>query len=304
MKRNLIMQAFKISQMANCKSPFVHCGVLQFAIFASVAFAQRSVAEEAVSPTDEVIRLFDGQSLGDCYTWLKDTRHEDPRQVFRVTDRLLHVTGDGWGGILTNKRYRDYHLVLEYKWGERTWDTRKNAARDSGLLVHSNGRDGGYNGTWMPAIEVQIIEGGVGDIIPVPGPGEDGTPLPIAYTCRVRHDGDQVIWHPQGTAERFQRGNFRRVNWFGRDPGWKDVKDFRGLQDVESPFGEWTRLDVFCDGGNLEVYVNGSKVNEAFDLAPQAGRLQLQAELAEIFFRRWELWPLGTGPKPAPAEQE
>ena len=30
--------------------------------------------------------------------------------------------------------------------------------------------------------------------------------------------------------------------------------------------------------------------------------IQLQSELAEIFFRRWELWPLGKGPKPAPAE--
>ena len=25
---------------------------------------------------------------------------------------------------------------------------------------------------------------------------------------------------------------------------------------------------------------------------PSSGKLQLQTELAEIFFRRWELWPL------------
>ena len=47
---------------------------------------------------------------------------------------MLHITGDGLGGLVTNKRYRDYHLVLEFKWGERTWHEREKAARDSGLL--------------------------------------------------------------------------------------------------------------------------------------------------------------------------
>jgi hypothetical protein len=44
-------------------------------------------------------------------------------------------------------------------------------------------------------------------------------------------------------------------------------------------------------------------VNEAFDVTPTEGRIQLQTELAEIFYRRWELWPLDKGPKPEPAQQ-
>ena len=265
----------------------------------------KPATDEAISPTGDVVRLFDGRTLGDCYTWLQDTKREDPRQVFRVTDGMLHVTGDGLGGILTNKRYRDYHLVLEFKWGERTWHGRENAARDSGLLIHSNGIDGGYNGTWMPAIEVQIIEGGVGDIIPVPGKDESGRPVPIAYTCDVGRDRDgEVIWDARGTRETFRRGNLKRVNWYGRDPDWEDVKGFRSPVDHDSPLGEWTRLDVIADDGHVEIFVNGTKVNEAFDVSPRAGRLQLQAELAEIYFRRWELWPLGKGPKPERADQE
>ena len=279
---------------------------LQFAIcILQFAISPLATAEEAISPTGGVIRLFDGRTLGDCYTWLKDTKREDPRQVFRVTDGMLHVTGDGLGGILTNKRYRDYHLVLEFKWGDRTWHERENAARDSGLLIHSNGRDGGYNGIWMPAIEVQIIEGGVGDIVPVPGRDESGRPVRIAYTCQVGRDRDgEVIWDADGGRETFQRGNLKRVNWYGRDPDWEDVKGFRGPQDQESPLGEWTRLDVLCDGGHVEIFVNGTKVNEAFDVSPREGRVQLQSELAAIFYRRWELWPLGKGPKPEPAQQE
>ena len=134
--------------------------------------------------------MFDGKTLGDCYTWLKDTKREDPRKVFSVADGMLHITGDGLGGIVTNKRYRDYHLVLEYKWGDRTWHDRENATRDSGLLIHSNGNDGGYGGTWMPSIEVQIIEGGVGDFVPVGGPDETGSPCRFAYTCNVGRDRD------------------------------------------------------------------------------------------------------------------
>jgi Domain of Unknown Function (DUF1080) len=287
--------------------------ILHFAIFSisasdeAIAADPRSSAnaDEAISPEAEVIRLFDGKSLGDCYTWLKDTKRDDPRKVFRVDDGVLHISGDGLGGLVTNKRYRDYHLVLEFKWGERTWGDRKDNARDSGLLVHSNGRDGGYSGIWMPAIEVQIIEGGVGDFVPVPGPDEDGQPVLITYTCNVGRDRDgEVVWNKEGPRETFKRGNMKRVNWYGRDPAWEDKKDFRGPDDQDSPVGQWTRLDVFCDGGHIETFVNGKKVNEAFDASPREGRIQLQSELAEIFYRRWELWPIGKGPKPKPAEQD
>jgi hypothetical protein len=312
-------------QIANCKVQIGNCGItffnfhfaiciLQFGIVClhRPAFAadQEPSAEQAISPKDDVFRLLDGKTLGDCYTWLKDTKREDPRKVFRIDDGMLHITGDGLGALVTNKRYRDYHLVLEFKWGERTWHGRENAARDSGLLVHSNGIDGGYNGTWMPSIEVQIIEGGVGDFVPVGGPDKYGELVPIAYTCNVARDRDgEFVWSEDGKRETFRDKKRKRdgdqtltrVNWWGRDPDWTDTKGFRGKQDVDSPYGKWTRLDVFCDGGHIETFVNGKKVNEAFDVSPRQGQIQLQSELAEIYYRRWELWPLGKGPKPEPA---
>jgi Domain of Unknown Function (DUF1080) len=273
-----------------------------------VCFLFLARAANAAEPTpaitpDRPIKLFDGNSLAGCYTWLKDAKREDPRDVFRVTDGLLHIIGDGWGGILTNERYRDYHLVLEFKWGERAWHERETAARDSGLLVHCNGADGGYKGIWMPGLEVQIIEGGVGDFILVNGPDESGKPVPVLLTANVARDRDgEFIWQADGAPTTFDLNNLHRINWFGRDPDWKDERGFRGKRDVESPHGEWTRIDVIADGGKITVFVNGVKVNEAIEATPQAGRIQLQSELAEIFFRRWELWPLGQGPKPEPAE--
>ncbi|HEX6961224.1 MAG TPA: DUF1080 domain-containing protein, partial [Lacipirellula sp.] len=263
--------------------------------------AEADAASTAVAPS-EPIKLFDGKTLGDCYTWLKDTKRQDPRAVFRVTNGLLHITGDGFGGIVTNNAYRDYHLVLECRWGDKTWGKRENAARDSGLLIHSNGVDGGYQGIWMPSVEVQIIEGGVGDFILVNGNDESGKPVPISLTAAVARDRDgEVVWREGGVAETFNLKNLRRINWRDRDPDWQDVKGFRGANDVESPGQQWTRLDILADGKRITTFVNGEKVNEATSVSPAAGRIQLQSELAEIFFRRWELYPIGSGPTPAPA---
>src|SRR6185436_341509 len=127
----------------------------------------------------------------------------------------------GMGSLITNDSYRDYHLVLEYRWGEKTWPDREQAARDSGLLIHSSGADGGFRGIWMPSLEVQIIEGGVGDFILVNGNDRQGKPLPISITCNVRHDDKgQVFWQTNGSAETFDAKNRHRINWFERDPAW------------------------------------------------------------------------------------
>jgi hypothetical protein len=272
-----------------------------FALLAALLWMLPLAADEPIHPT-EVIKLFDGKTLGDCYTFLKDTKYEDPRQVFRVTDGMLHITGDGLGSIITNKEYADYHLVLEFKWGEKTWAGRVDKAKDSGLLIHSRGADGGYGGTWMPSIEVQIIEGGMGDFILVAGNDKDGKPVPMSLTCEAGRDRDgEVIWQKGGKRETFDLNNRKRINWFGRDPDWADSLGFHGKNDLDNSQTQWTRFDVICDGGHIQTFVNGTLVNEAFDAVPRSGRIQLQAELAEILFRRWELYPVGKGPKPGPA---
>ena len=270
-------------------------------VLAITGFASAADKSEAIAPT-EPIKLFNGKDLTGFYTWMKDTQYEDPRRVFRVTDGMLHVTGDGLGGILTKKEYRDYHLVLEFKWGTKTHGARTEKTKDSGLLVHSVGTDGNYNGQWMTSIEVQIIEGGVGDFIIVVADVEKA-PGPFSLTVESARDRDnEVIWQKGGKREIFDLKNRKRINWFGRDPDWEDKIGFRGKQDVESPDGQWTRLDVVCDGGHIQTYVNGVMVNEAFDVQPSQGKIQLQTELAEIFFRRLELYAVGKGPKPAKAE--
>ena len=65
--------------------------------------------------------------------------------------------------------------------------------------------------------------------------------------------------------------------------------DTRGKDDLESPLGEWTKVECLCVGKTIEIRVNGATVNKAFDVYPAAGKILLQVEGFEIDFRRFEL---------------
>src|SRR5213078_1044622 len=95
---------------------------------------------------------------------------------------------------LTKQAYRDYRLIVEYRWGGVTWGERKTRARDSGVLLHAQGRLGNtgkdFNGPWLRSIEFQIIEGGVGDILPVAGYSDSGEQLRPSVTAKSRKDRD------------------------------------------------------------------------------------------------------------------
>ena len=253
-------------------------------------------AETPIRPQSSPIKLFNGHNLTGLYTWMKDVGYEDPRRVFTVADGMIQISGDGYGGIITDKAFRDYHLVIEFKWGGRTWGGRKDRARDSGLLLHCHGPDGNLGGPWMASIEAQIIEGGCGDLLILSAEHPStGQPLTTTVTAEVTKDRDgEYVWKKGGERVTLQGG---RINWWGRDVDWEDVIGFRGRKDVESSLGEWTRMDVISDGGHLIYKVNGEIVNEAFNVQPDSGRILLQTEDAELLVRRWELWPLGSEPK-------
>jgi hypothetical protein len=253
---------------------------------------------QAISPS-EVIRLFDGTSLANFDSWLVDQHEADPDRVFSVIDQIdgapaIRISGKVWGGLLTKQAYRDYRLVVEYRWGGATWGNRKARARDSGVLIHAQGRMGNtgkdFNGPWLRSIEFQIIEGGVGDILPVAGYDEQGHQLRPAVTARSRPlRENEALFDPQGEPTTFSSG---RINWWGRSPSWEDRLGFRGAQDVESPGSEWTRLEAVVEKGNLTYYVNGQLVNAATDSTFTSGRIMLQSEGAEIYFRRIDIGPL------------
>ncbi len=259
-----------------------------------------AAAQEPTRPVD-TIRLFDGKTLERFETWLVDDHHSDPLRVFTVVDQVdgapaIRISGERWGGIVTRESFRDYRLIVEFRWGPVTWGNRRNAARDSGVLIHGQGKIGNTaadgNGPWMRSVEAQIIEGGVGDIILVAGFEPDGTRVVPTMTAKARRDRDgEPVFDPNGGEQVFQTG---RLNWAGRDVDWQDRLSFRGRADVESPYGEWTRLEVIADGDRMTNIVNGTVVAEAFRLSPTHGRIVIQSEGAEIYIRRIDLLPLQT----------
>jgi hypothetical protein len=257
-----------------------------------------SDTETAIRP-DRTVRLFDGKTLAPFTTWLVDSHREDPLRVFTVVDQVdgapaIRISGERWGGLVTREAYRDYRLVVEFRWGLATWGERKDAARDSGVLVHAQGPDGntgaGGNGPWMRSVEAQVIEGGVGDFILVAGFDAEGRKLAPRMTATSRKDRDgEPVFDPRGALQEFSD---ERINWFGRDEDWQDRLGFRGRQDVESPLGEWTRLEVIADGDRLTNVVNGKVVNEGTRSSLSEGRIIIQSEGAEIYFRRIDVEPL------------
>ncbi len=235
--------------------------------------------------TGEPIFEFNGKDLSGFYTYLRDHKFEDPGGVFSVKDGVIRISGDEFGGLTTRGEFRDYHLIAEWKWGERTSGSRKSKARDSGILLHCVGSDGAADGNWMASQECQIIEGGCGDFIMVGGGSEKPS-----LTCQTRIGPDGEHYFEKGGKPVTR--NSGRYNWWGRDPRWEDVLGFRGARDVEKPAGQWNRMEVICDGASITNIVNGYVVNEGSASSLTKGKIIFQSEGAEILFRKIEIRPL------------
>jgi len=248
------------------------------------------------APQDKAVPLFNGKDLSGWTTWLGDAKREDPRGVFSVQDGMIRISGDGFGYLATEKEHRDYRLVVEFKWGRANWRGREKNARDSGIFLHSVGPDGNSvdgKGAFRCAIECQVMQGRVGDLMLIKGKDEQGKPIPVGFTAEVAAGRDREGWPTwKKGGEKLVLSQTGRLNWSGIDPDWKDVLDFRGKGDVESAGEEWTKVECVCDGGSIAVSVNGTKVNEGSDGLSRSGRILLQCEGSEIFFRKVELHPL------------
>ena len=157
-------------------------------------------------------------------------------EVAVMNKGVLQVTGKGFGYFRTREAYRDYHLVLEYKWGEKTWSKRVDRARDCGLLLHSHGPDGSFGGAWISCIQAQMLEGSMGDINVLQGKTKEGKLIPTSLTCEVEKTPKGHRWKKGGTSMTFPPAgkSASSIRWKDRDPAWKDVKGFRGSRDVRS----------------------------------------------------------------------
>jgi hypothetical protein len=199
------------------------------------------------------------------YSFIKDVGvDKDTDHVFTwEKDGVLHISGQHYGYMATKQtNFTNYKLVAEFKWGDKTWAPRHGNARDSGVLVHFVGKDG----VWPKSIECQMIEGGTGDILVVSG----------AYlTVNGVRKGPGIA--------RFDRP--------GRNP-WQDVAGFRGPHEIENPHGQWNRIELIAYKDLISISINGHTTHTGTAASPTAGKILVQSEGAEVFFRRLDLYPL------------
>ena len=88
----------------------------------------------------------------------------------RVDGRpAIRISGEVFGELRNKDSFKDYHLRLQFKWGEKKWPPRDGpeTPRDSGLLYHVHAAPGVDGRTWARSIELQIQEHDVGDLYAV-----------------------------------------------------------------------------------------------------------------------------------------
>jgi len=252
-----------------------------------------------VKPGAGGVPLFNGKDLSGFYTHLAGSgKNNDPKRVFRVTDGMLHITGEVNGGIISEQSYENYRLVAEYKWGETAWPPRDKGAMDCGLLLHCGKEDAVAVGLWPQSIQCQIYQGAVGDLVLLPGKDT------LTATVEGEERNGVFQYVPGVAAQERQAGGTKRfeiIHHIDKDPEWKNEKGFHSANDATHPHDQWNRVEVVADGDTLTATVNGKLVNKMTNLgvtsggtkAPLArGGIGIQSESGEIFFRRLELLPL------------
>jgi hypothetical protein len=250
-------------------------------------FVCAAALAEPIAPTRPIAPLADSD-LGRFETWLKESGRKDPDGVFTIRDGVLRISGDGRGYLATKEAYRDYHLTVEYQWGKQRSDTSK-YVRNSGVLLHAIGAHGNA-GAWMTSLEVQLAQGCEGDLIVIRGKDADGKTYPATITSNTRLESDRrTRWDPKGAKTVYSGKQFW---WSKHDPAFEELLDTRGRWDVASKLEEWTKVECLCRGDRVTIKINGETVNEAYDVDPAAGRILLQNEGYEIFFRNMVIAPL------------
>ena len=63
-------------------------------------------------------------------------------------------------------------------------------------------------------------------------------------------------------------------------------------KDAEKPHGEWNVVECVCDGDSITNIVNGVVVNQGTKASESKGRILLQSEGAEVFYRNITVTPI------------
>jgi hypothetical protein len=199
--------------------------------------------------------LFNGKDLTG---WHVDVpaRDKDPdlKPTFIVRNGLLVSLGQPAGHLITDAKFENYRLVVEYRFAAKPGNC--------GVLVHASKPRMLYK-MFPQSIEVQMNHGHAGDFWCI---GED-----ITVPDMVKRRGPKENW---GVTE----GKGRRI--------------LNLTDDSEKAAGEWNTMVIECVKDEVKVWVNGDLVNHGGQCTATQGQIALQAEGSEVEFRKLDLSPI------------
>jgi hypothetical protein len=228
--------------------------------------------------------LFNGKDLknwevfmGSAITGFEDqAKLATPAKTFSVVkmekQKVIRVSGELNASLATKESYGNYHLHLEFKWGEKVY-----GKQNSGLLYHSYGPFGVAFGTWMACIEHQLMHENLGDTYLMGNTG-------CQTKAKMGNFGTAYFYAPDG-----------QLSTFSEETNGRSVKK---KEDAEKPLGEWNTVDLYCFGQTSVHVVNGKVVmvntncykNENGQTVPLTeGRIQIQSEGGEFYIRKIEI---------------
>jgi len=200
-------------------------------------------------------RLFNGKNLDGWHVDVPELDvNPDAPESFIVRDGKLVSLGTPRGHLITDEEFSDYRLEVEYRFpGE---------PGNCGVLVHAS-TPRALNAMFPASIEVQMFHRNAGDFWCI---AED-----IVVPNMVQRRGPEETWGGN-------KGDSRRI--------------LNLTDDSENPPGQWNEMVIECLGNAIKVWVNGDLVNHGAECTAGKGQVALQAEGAEVEFRKVELRPI------------
>ena len=216
----------------------------------------------------------------------------DPLHIFTVVQMdgrsAIRISGEVFGELRTKVSLHNYHLRLQFKWGEKKWPPRDAPAtpRDSGLLYHVHSAPGEDGRVWARSIELQIQEHDVGDLYAI------GSVIAVRAKARRGTQPLMYDYDPQGEWTFFSQA---------QGASGRCIKQ----PDNEKPTGEWNTVELIAFGDDSIHIVNGKvvmrlhgplNISGAVPEPVTSGPIILQSEGAEVYYRDIEVRPIKSIP--------
>jgi len=225
--------------------------------------------------------------------------NNDPLHVFTIEmvdgQPVLHISGQIFGGFSTKKEYGNYHLKVEFKWGEKKYEPKLTVRRDNGILFHGKAPRDQFWHVWYRAPEFQVEEGNMGDLYSLSGVGSD-------VHAKVKDTVTKRGWIYDPAAPLHYFASWGKP---GEPAPPSNMSHLKG--DFEKPNGEWNTIELYCYGDKAVYVINGhpDMVLEHIRTVPKDGSpttpltdgfIQFQSEGAECYYRNIQIIKLDKMP--------